>query len=197
MMTIAEYAKSRSVSYEAVRKQINRYSIELDGHISKQGRTQYLDAEAEAFLDSKRQKDPVFVLDDRDRVLQEKEQRIAELEDMLQKMTLQYQAEHAIAMIAEERQTMIEDQKKQIQSLITDRRQIEEEKDAAIRKVHAQELDLLAMRKEKELEEERNRTLENAKDNAEQKLKEQNDYISRLKGRGLISRILNRDVEKV
>lgn len=197
MLTIAEYAKSRSVSYEAVRKQINRYSIELDGHISRQGRTQYLDSEAEAFLDSRRQKDPVFVLDDRDRVLQEKEQRIAELEDMLQKMTLQYQAEHAIAMIAEERQTMIEDQKEQIRSLITDRRQIEEEKDAAIRKVHAQELDLLAMRKEKELEEERNRTLENAKDNAEQKLKEQNDYISRLKGRSLISRILNRDVEKV
>jgi len=114
MLTIAEYAKSRSVSYEAVRKQINRYSIELDGHISRQGRTQYLDSEAEAFLDSRRQKDPVFVLDDRDRVLQEKEQRIAELEDLLQKMTLKYQAEHAVAMIAEERQVMIADQKEQI-----------------------------------------------------------------------------------
>lgn len=197
MITIAEYAKSRSVSYEAVRKQINRYNIELDGHIIKQGRTQYLDSEAETFLDSKRQKDPVFILDDRDRILQEKEQRIAELEDMLQKMTLQYQTEHAIAMIAEERQAMIEDQKEQIQSLLADRRIIEEEKDAAIRKVHDAELDLLAVRKEKEFEEERNRTLENAKNHAEQQLKEQNDYISRLKGRGLFSRILNRDVEKV
>lgn len=194
MLTIAEYAKSRSVSYEAVRKQINRYSLELDGHISKQGRTQYLDSEAEAFLDSKRQKDPVFVLDDRDRVLQEKEQRIAELEDMLQKMTLQYQAEHAIALIAEERQTMIADQKEQIQNLITDRRKVEEEKDAAVKQAHDLELDLLEAKKEKELEEEKNRNLEEAKKEAQKRIEEQTDYIERLKSRGFFSRLLNRDI---
>jgi len=195
MLTIAEYAKSRSVSYEAVRKQINRYSIELDGHISRQGRTQYLDSEAEAFLDSRRQKDPVFVLDDRDRVLQEKEQRIAELEDLLQKMTLKYQAEHAVAMIAEERQVMIADQKEQIQLLIGDRQKVEEEKDAAVKQAHDLELDLLEARKEKELEEEKNRLLENARKDAQKQLEEQTVYIARLKSRNLISRILNRDVE--
>ena len=194
MMTIAEYARSRSISYEAVRKQINRYSIELDGHISKQGRTQYLDAEAEAFLDSKRQKDPVFVLDDRDRVLQEKEQRIAELEDLLQKMTLKYQAEHAVAMIAEERQAMITDQKEQIQSLIADRRQVEEEKDAALKQAHDLELDLLKAQKERELEKEKNRNLEDAQKDAQKRMEEKDEYILKLKNRGFISRLLNKDI---
>ena len=194
MMTIAEYARSRSISYEAVRKQINRYSIELDGHISKQGRTQYLDAEAEAFLDSKRQKDPVFVLDDRDRVLQEKEQRIAELEDLLQKMTLKYQAEHAVAMIAEERQAMITDQKEQIQSLIADRRKVEEEKDAALKQAHDLELDLLKAQKERELEKEKNRNLEDAQKDAQKRMEEKDEYILKLKNRGFISRLLNKDI---
>lgn len=194
MLTIAEYAKSRSVSYEAVRKQINRYSIELDGHISRQGRTQYLDSEAEAFLDSRRQKDPVFVLDDRDRVLQEKEQRIAELEDLLQKMTLKYQAEHAVAMIAEERQAMITDQKEQIQSLIADRRKVEEEKDAAVRQAHDLELDLLKAQKERELEEEKNRHLEDAQKDTQKRMEEKDEYILKLKNRGFISRLLNKDI---
>ena len=194
MLTIAEYAKSRSVSYEAVRKQINRYSIELDGHIHRQGRTQYLDSDAESFLDSKRAKDPVFVLDDRDKVLQEKEQKIAELEELLQKMTLQYQAEHAIAMIAEERQVMITDQKEQIQNLIADRRKVEEEKDTAIKQAHVLEMDLLEARKEKEQEEERNRHLEEIQKETQKKIEEQTEYITKLKGRGLFSRIFNRDV---
>ena len=194
MLTIAEYAKSRSVSYEAVRKQINRYSIELNGHISRQGRTQYLDSEAEAFLDSRRQKDPVFVLDDRDRVLQEKEQRIAELEDLLQKMTLKYQAEHAVAMIAEERQAMITDQKEQIQSLIADRRKVEEEKDAAVKQAHDLELDLLKAQKERELEEEKNRHLEDAQKDAQKRMEEKDEYILKLKNRGFISRLLNKDI---
>ena len=54
MVSLKEYAKNKGVSYEAVRKQVNRYKDELKGHISKVNRTQYLDEEAVAFLDSKR-----------------------------------------------------------------------------------------------------------------------------------------------
>ena len=54
MISIKDYAKNKGVSYEAVRKQVNRYKDELDGHIHKQNRTQYLDDEAVTFLDSKR-----------------------------------------------------------------------------------------------------------------------------------------------
>ncbi len=62
MISMKDYAASKGVSYEAVRKQVNRYKDELDGHIFKQGRTQYLDDEAIAFLDDKRKNNPVVVL---------------------------------------------------------------------------------------------------------------------------------------
>lgn len=62
-ITIKEYAKSKGVTYEAVRAQIHRYSDDLDGLIEKQGRTQFLSDEAVAFLDSKRASNPVIIKD--------------------------------------------------------------------------------------------------------------------------------------
>lgn len=54
MMSITEYAKSRGVSREAVRKQIVRYQDKLERHITTQNRTRYLDDIAQAFLDEHR-----------------------------------------------------------------------------------------------------------------------------------------------
>lgn len=66
-----EYAAQKGVSYEAVRKQVNRYKKELEGHITKVSRTQYLDDEAIAFLDEKRQENPVILLQtDKDEEIQ-------------------------------------------------------------------------------------------------------------------------------
>lgn len=71
MISIKDYAKQKGVSYEAVRKQVNRYKDELTGHIHKQNRTQYLDDEAVAFLDSKRAESPVILLQmDKDEEIQ-------------------------------------------------------------------------------------------------------------------------------
>lgn len=56
-MTIKEYAESRKVSYEAVRKQTKEYkNKELKAHIKYDGRTAYLDDYAIDFLDGHRQK---------------------------------------------------------------------------------------------------------------------------------------------
>lgn len=63
MVTIREYAKNNGVSYEAVRKQVNRYKGELQSHITKVNRTQYLDDEAVAFLDSKRAENPIIIME--------------------------------------------------------------------------------------------------------------------------------------
>lgn len=63
MVSIRDYAKNKGVSYEAVRKQVNRYKKELGEHISKVNRTQYLDDEAVAFLDSKRAESPIIILE--------------------------------------------------------------------------------------------------------------------------------------
>ena len=91
MVTIKEYAKNKGVSYEAVRKQLNRYSGELKGHITKVGRTQYLDDDAVQFLDSKRAENPIIVMESsKDEELQRLEAenktlllKIAELQDEL------------------------------------------------------------------------------------------------------------------
>lgn len=61
MISLKDYAKNKGVSYEAVRKQVSRYKTELEGHIQKVNRTQYLDDEAVAFLDAKRQENPIVI----------------------------------------------------------------------------------------------------------------------------------------
>lgn len=75
MISMREYATLHDISYEAVRKQVKRYETELKGHISKVGRTNYLDDEAVAFLDEKRSKNPVVIIDE------EKKDQIQRLSD--------------------------------------------------------------------------------------------------------------------
>lgn len=62
MITIRDYAKENNVSYEAIRKQIKRYEDELNGHIIKQNRTQFLDDIAVAILDQHRRENPVIIV---------------------------------------------------------------------------------------------------------------------------------------
>lgn len=61
MISLKDYAKQNNVTYEAVRKQVARYKEQLDDHIIQDGRTQYLDDIAVAFLDERRKKNPVVV----------------------------------------------------------------------------------------------------------------------------------------
>jgi len=91
VLSLKEYATNKGISYEAVRKQVKRYKSELEGHISKVNRTQYLDDEAVAFLDTKRQENPVILLQvDKDEEIQRLSNenkrlllRVAELQDAL------------------------------------------------------------------------------------------------------------------
>ena len=61
-VSLKDYAEQKRVSYEAVRQQVIRYKKELGNHIIRDGRQQFLDEEAVAFLDEKRQKNPVTVI---------------------------------------------------------------------------------------------------------------------------------------
>lgn len=63
MTTIKEYAKEHDVSYEAVRKQVERYKNELDKHIIRKNRTQYLDDVAVSFLNERRAEKQIIVED--------------------------------------------------------------------------------------------------------------------------------------
>lgn len=73
MISLKDYAKKKNVSYEAVRKQVNRYRDELGDHLYKKDRTQYLDEDGEAFLDQKRSSNPVILVE------HDKDERIEEL----------------------------------------------------------------------------------------------------------------------
>ena len=104
VISIKDYAKRNNVSYEAVRQQVVRYASELEGHIIKDGRQQLLDDDAVAFLDSKREKNPVVIMQqDKDDLIENLEaenkallQRVALLQDDLIKakdLQLQMQIE--------------------------------------------------------------------------------------------------------
>lgn len=54
MKSLKQYARERGISVEAVRRQLVRYSEELEGHVTTQNRAKYIDDEAEQFLDNHR-----------------------------------------------------------------------------------------------------------------------------------------------
>lgn len=61
MKTIKEYAESKNISCEAVRKKVRFYRSELGEHVYKKGRAQYLDNTAMQFLDEHSVEKPVVV----------------------------------------------------------------------------------------------------------------------------------------
>ena len=90
MVSIKDYAKEHGVSYEAVRSQVARYmDREVDGfrlsdHISKVGRTQYIDDEGIAFLDERRSRSPIVIQqEERDETIERLRTRVDELQARL------------------------------------------------------------------------------------------------------------------
>ena len=87
LISLKDYAAMHNISYEAVRQQVVRYADDLQGHIVKNGRQQLLDDVAVAFLDEKRQKNPVSIIQmDKD---QEIEDLHRENENLLRKIAVQ------------------------------------------------------------------------------------------------------------
>lgn len=84
VISLREYARIKSISYEAVRQQVTRYREELGDHVVKDGRQQFLDEEAVAFLDERRQKNPVVIYQENkdeelERLRAERQQLLEEL----------------------------------------------------------------------------------------------------------------------
>lgn len=80
MISMKDYAKANGITYEAVRAQVKRYREQLDDHIIQDGRTQYLDDIAVAFLDDKRQKNPVVVYQQgKDETIEELQKEVTRL----------------------------------------------------------------------------------------------------------------------
>lgn len=77
VISLKDYAAQKNVSYEAVRQQVVRYKDELAGHVIRDGRQQLLDEDAIAFLDAKRMKNPVSIIQ------MDKDERIEALENQV------------------------------------------------------------------------------------------------------------------
>lgn len=60
--SIKQFAEEQNVSYEAIRRQIVKYSDELKDHIVRRNRTQYLDEWAINFLKEKRKESPIVLM---------------------------------------------------------------------------------------------------------------------------------------
>lgn len=87
MISIKDYAKSHGISYEAVRQQVSRYcgreieGFRLSEHITKVDRTQYIDEEGVAFLDTRRTKNPVVIQqEERDETIERLRAQVGELQ---------------------------------------------------------------------------------------------------------------------
>lgn len=112
-MTIKEYAESRKVTYEAVRKQVNGYKKkELKKHITYQGRQAYLDDFAVDFLDKHRQKRNV-VLNPTSKEIDAEIDRLREQVSRLQEEILRQSEESK--QILKDNNRLLEEQKKLIE----------------------------------------------------------------------------------
>lgn len=108
MISLKDYAKNKGVSYEAVRKQVSRYREELEGHIQKVNRTQYLDDEAVAFLDAKRQENPIVIYE------VSKDEEIQRLTDENKALLIKLAEANERLAVANERVNALRDEKEQL-----------------------------------------------------------------------------------
>lgn len=60
-LSLKQYAQSRVISYEAVRRQLKTYAEELAGHVQKRNRNTYIDETAQKILDEHRKERAVIV----------------------------------------------------------------------------------------------------------------------------------------
>ena len=131
LLTIREYAKQKHVTYEAVRKQIQKYKDdELKDHIIQKNKTQYLDEYAIDFLDNRRRESPVMLYqmnqdEEIQRLTEENKNlllKLTEVQDALIKAKEQ-------SLLAEQQKLLLEDKERQLQAKDEELSQLQREKE--------------------------------------------------------------------
>lgn len=84
-LTIREYAKSRGVSYESVRKQIAKHSEELEEHIITENGTRVLTDQAQDILNQYSKKQVVVYETDETLAIKELKEQLAEKDKIIAK----------------------------------------------------------------------------------------------------------------
>ena len=167
IISLKEYAELKNVTYEAVRQQVNRYKDELGSHIIRDGRQQFLDETAVTFLDEKRERNPVVV------VQQSKDEEIERLErenrNLQMKITEQadkianlaeWKAEKALQIAQIEQQTLFLEEKTKLAvaaAIQEVKNQSEDDKKEAVREAEERVSRELSEKHQKEIEELQNK----------------------------------------
>lgn len=149
VLTLKQYAEEQKITYEAVRKQVVRYSEELSGHVIRKNRTQYLDEFAVNFLSERRRESPVVL------VTQDQGERIEELTNQLEHLksklmevqTELLKAQDRIISLQDEAKSMIE-AKAKYQGLLEAHTAQSEKLQAAEERVEASRVELAAVKAE-------------------------------------------------
>lgn len=149
MVSIRDYAKMNNVSYEAIRQQVKRYEDELNGHIIKQNRTQFLDDVAIDILNESRQ---MVQLQNDIQVHEENDNLRKEVNDLKNKIInlqdeLKVKTEQMTSLLLEnkEKTLLLEQKKDQAEEIIQLKEQLDREK-----KDHLNEIEKLKNELEKE-----------------------------------------------
>ena len=161
--SIKQFAEEQNVSYEAIRKQIVRYSDELKDHIIRRNRTQYLDDWAVEFLKEKRKENPIILMNmDQNEQIEELKAQVDLLK--VQLMTAQNELlkeKERVITLQDESKKLIEDRgrytalledSKAKEEKLTDLSRTIEEKDDQIRTIQKEADDLRKERDEAQSE---------------------------------------------
>lgn len=161
VMTIKDYATSKGISYEAVRRQILRYSDQLKGHITVQNRTQYLDEWAVNFLSERRRQSPIVVVhEDQAEEIETLKQQVSSLRAALEKAHAEILAYREKDIAA---QYELLEAKKQL--LLLEMK--EEEHRETVQKLKDTETELMRVNVQKELDQQRLEELRKQRDAAQ------------------------------
>lgn len=154
--SIKQIAEEQNVSYEAIRKQIARYSEELKGHIIRKNRTQYIDQWGYDFLKEKRRENPIILMNmDTNEQLEELKVQVDFLKNQLlesQKKVIELQEENQKSIESKIRyEALLETTKEKDERLKDAQEQIQDLK--AAESVKAKEIDDLKKERDEALEE--------------------------------------------
>lgn len=154
--SIKQIAEEQNVSYEAIRKQIARYSEELKGHIIRKNRTQYIDQWGYDFLKEKRRENPIILMNmDTNEQLEELKVQVDFLKNQLlesQKKVIELQEENQKSIESKIRyEALLETTKEKDERLKDAQEQIQDLK--AEGAIKAKEIDDLKKERDEALEE--------------------------------------------
>lgn len=209
MITLKDYAKQHNVTYEAIRSQVNRYREQLGDHIIQDGRQQFLDDYAVAFLDEKRQKNPVVMYQlDKDEQIKKLEEENKSLLGKLAERDEQVLNLMEYKMLSEEKKRALEDaktaQERRERELDEREGYIEQQIVAAVQKASEDVRSAVEEEKDKEIEEIRKQAeidikkaedkageLESKLSTAEGKLSDAKEKLEKLENRSRWQRFLD------